>query len=266
MTKIIAEIGWNHMGDIDLAKKMIVAAKNNGADFVKTQIFDVNQLKKGPWDLDGRREIYQKASLTDAKYIQLKKFSDENNIHFFSSAFNKQGAERILKIDNNIFKVPSAEARNYELLDFVCKNFKKVLISTGTLYEKEIVELTKKYKNLNITLLHCVSAYPCPFENVNLSKIEFLKKINNNDAGFSDHSPGIEASILSLSYNPSYIEKHFTIDNNLPGRDNKFAILPNKLKRLKEYIEISNKIKINHGNDLQDCEQEVRKIYTGRWG
>jgi sialic acid synthase SpsE len=111
-----------------------------------------------------------------------------------------------------------------------------------------------------------VSAYPCPFENVNLSKIEFLKKINCNDAGFSDHSIGIEASILSLSYNPSYIEKHFTIDNNLPGRDNKFAILPNELKRLKEYIEISNKIKINHGNDLQDSEQEVRKVYTGRWG
>lgn len=146
------------------------------------------------------------------------------------------------------------------------KNFKKVLISTGTLYEKEIIELTKKYKNHNITLLHCVSAYPCPFENVNISKIEFLKKINNNDAGFSDHSTGIEASILSLSYNPSYIEKHFTIDNNLPGRDNKFAILPNELKKLKEYIEISNKIKINHGNDLQDSEQEVRKIYAGRWG
>ena len=83
MTKIIAEIGWNHMGDMNLAKKMILAAKDNGADFVKTQIFNVKYLKDGPWMTDGRKEIYQKAQLNNEKYNELVNFSRENDINFF---------------------------------------------------------------------------------------------------------------------------------------------------------------------------------------
>lgn len=265
MTKIIAEIGWNHMGDIDLAKKMIRAAKESGADLVKTQVFDVKYLKNGPWDTDGRREIYEKATLSDEKYKEIKRFADEIGIHFFTSAFNKETAERIAKIDNRIFKIASVEARNTKLLDYACNNFEEIIISTGTLYEKEIIEIVNRYGNFKINLLHCVSAYPCPFEKVNLPKIAFLKSLISK-VGFSDHTSGIEASILSLNYNPNYIEKHFTTDNNLPGRDNKFAILPDSLKKLKQYIEIYNKIKIDHGNNFQECEKEVREIYAGRWG
>ena len=87
MTKIIAEIGWNHMGDMNLAKKMILAAKDNGADFVKTQIFNVKYLKDGPWMTDGRKEIYQKAQLNNEKYNELVNFSRENDINFFTSVF-----------------------------------------------------------------------------------------------------------------------------------------------------------------------------------
>jgi len=265
MTKIIAEIGWNHIGDIDLAKTMINAAKKNGTDFVKTQFFDVKYLKKGPWDSDGRRSIYEKAALTDDKYIELKKYAEEININFFTSVFNIESAQKISRIDQKIIKIPSVEARNYKLLDYACDNFNEVLISTGTLFEKEINNLALRYKNFNISLLHCVSVYPCPVERVNLPKILYLKNLIPN-VGFSDHSIGIEASVLSLPYNPNYIEKHFTTDNNLPGRDNKFAILPETLRELKKYIDIYSKAKIYHGNNFQECEREVREIYAGRWG
>ncbi len=265
MTKLIAEIGWNHMGDIDLAKKMIVEAKKNGADFVKTQVFDIKYLKNGPWDNDGRREIYEKATLTDEKYKEIKKFAEDNQIHFFTSTFNRETAERIAKIDNKIFKVPSVEARNKELMDFVCDSFDEVIISTGTLLEKEIIDLSNKYKKFKISLLHCVSTYPCAFENTNLPKINFLKSLTPN-VGFSDHTQGIEASVLSLNYGLNYIEKHFTVDNDLPGRDNKFAILPHQLKHLKDYVEIFKRVKIEHGNNFQECEKEVREVYAGRWG
>ena len=88
MTKIIAEIGWNHMGDMNLAKKMIIAAKDNGADFVKTQIFNIKYLKDGPWMTDGRKEIYEKAQLSNENYNELFYFGKENNINFFTSVFN----------------------------------------------------------------------------------------------------------------------------------------------------------------------------------
>ena len=123
MTKIIAEIGWNHMGDMDLAKEMILAAKNNGADFVKTQIFNVKYLKDGPWMNDGRREIYEKAQLTIEKYTELRKFGEENSIAFFTSVFNTMGAEEVLKVHNDIIKIPSTESRNKELLELCSKKF-----------------------------------------------------------------------------------------------------------------------------------------------
>jgi sialic acid synthase SpsE len=122
----------------------------------------------------------------------------------------------------------------------------------------------KKYQKKKLTILHCVSSYPCNFSDVNLPKINLFKKFFKN-VGFSDHTQGVEASILSLKYNPIYIEKHFTIDNSLPGRDNKFAILPYNLKTLKDFIEKNKLIDQFKGKDYLKCEIEARKIYSGRW-
>ena len=115
-----------------------------------------------------------------------------------------------------------------------------------------------------LALLHCVSSYPCDFDVVNLPRIFDLEELSSS-VGFSDHTQGIEASVVSLSYNVKFIEKHFTIDNDLPGRDNKFAVLPNELKKLKEYIDIYSKVNLDNGSDYQKCEEETRKIYSGRW-
>ena len=131
MTKIIAEIGWNFLGDIKLAKKMIKAAKDNGADFVKTQIFSVKNLKPGSWDSDGRRKIYLKAQLTEKKYKILHDYSKRIKVGFFSSVVNKAGVDILKKFQKKYIKIASAESRNYELIKYASKYFKNIIISTG---------------------------------------------------------------------------------------------------------------------------------------
>ena len=262
MTKLIAEIGWNHMGDMVLAKDMITAAKESGCDFAKFQTWSVDRLKPGVWDTDGRREIYEKAELDLDKHLDLKNYCDEIGIGFMSSVFSIQDAELLKQVVTDYVKIPSFESRNSELITHCNSNFNKLLISTGTSNWNEVRANTHYLPN--VTLLHCVSSYPCDFDIVNLPRINDLKRITNS-VGFSDHTQGIEASVLSLGYGVEYIEKHFTIDNDLPGRDNKFAILPNDMKRLSEYIKIADKVMNSKGQDYQDCELDSRENYTGRF-
>ena len=264
MTKIIAEIGWNHMGDMELAKEMITAANDSGADIVKTQTFDVKRLKRGPWDTDGRRDIYKKAQLSLDQHIELRSYSNQIGIQFISSVFSVDDARLLRKVETDMVKIPSMESRNIKLINYCVDNFDEILISTGTSTLDEISNSVKYIPKEKLTLLHCVSSYPCDFDVVNLPRILDLKELSYS-VGYSDHTQGIEASVMSLSYNVKFIEKHFTTDNDLPGRDNKFAILPNELKRLKEYIDIHSKVNLDYGSDYQKCEEETREIYSGRW-
>tara|TARA_R100001594_G_scaffold8203_2_gene21473 strand:- start:281 stop:1075 length:795 start_codon:yes stop_codon:yes gene_type:complete len=262
MTKLIAEIGWNHMGDMKLAEEMISAAKESGADFAKFQTWGVERLKPGVWDTDGRREIYEKAELDLDKHFELKEHCDKVGIGFMSSVFSIKDAKLLKNVVTDYVKIPSFESRNTELISYCDSNFKKLLISTGTSDWNEI--RTNVTGLNNYSLLHCVSSYPCNFDIINLPRINHLKRISDS-IGFSDHTQGIEASVLSLSYGVDYIEKHFTINNDLPGRDNKFAILPNQMKRLSEYIDVANKVMGDKGANYQTCESDSRQNYTGRF-
>jgi len=264
MTKLIAEIGWNHMGDMVLAKDMITAAKESGCDFAKFQTWSVSRLKRGSWDTDGRREIYENAELSFDKHMELKQYCDEVGIGFMSSVFSIEDAKLLKQVVTDYVKIPSFESRNVELIDYCRKNFNKLLISTGTSNWNEIKSSVHKLNYHEYSLLHCVSSYPCDFDIVNLPRINALSELSKS-VGFSDHTQGIEASVLSLGYGVEYIEKHFTIDNDLPGRDNKFAILPDEMKRLSEYINISNKVMKNKGHNFQECELDSRNNYTGRF-
>ena len=221
---LIAEIGWNHMGNLDLAEKMIKAAKKSGAHYAKFQTWRVKNLKAGPWDNDGRREIYKKAELTESDYLKILKICKKYKIKFLTSIFNINDFYLLKKLNLSSIKIPSPENRNIPLLKFCNKNFKNIFLSTGAAKISEIKKSFKVFsKKKNLNLMHCVSSYPCSDEITNLSRINKLKKISKN-IGLSDHTPDILSSILSLDYNVNIIEKHFTINNNLPGRDNKFAI------------------------------------------
>jgi N,N'-diacetyllegionaminate synthase len=270
MTKIIAEIGWNHMGNMELAEKMISEAKKSGADYAKFQTWSVKNLKSGSWDKDGRREIYEKAQLTHEKHLELINICKKYDINFLTSVFNSNDVEFVSTLINSV-KIPSSEMNNKELIDSIIKYFKPldnhhIFISTGSSLFSEILNVIEIFKknNMNFSILHCVSSYPCPYDKCNLDRINELKKCHTS-TGYSGHCPGIFDAIASLEYNIDVIEKHFTIDNELPGRDNKFAILPDDLKFLCDYNKNRNDLKKFVSLDYQESEKDNRENYSGRW-
>jgi len=267
MSKIIAEIGWNHMGNMKLAETMIRAAAKSGAWACKFQIFSTDRLKPGPWDSDGRRKIYEEAQLTPEKVSRLKNICDDEGVTFFASVFSIPDAMMLVEVDNTYVKIASAESRNHELLDYVNQNFKNIILSTGSSTLQEIEDSIAVVDRLKSRLyvMHCVATYPCPPEAANLTKIDVLKRYNNGWVGFSDHCEGIEVAKISLEHDPVFIEKHFTTNRELPGRDNKYSILPHELLELTNYIELRKEIKMYRGSDFQESEAEIREIYSGRF-
>ena len=264
MTKIISEIGWNHMGDMDLARRMITESVNNGADMVKFQTWSVDRLKDGPWDEDGRLEIYKKAELTKDNHFELLEYCNDLNIPFFTSVFSVEDAELLSEVQTERVKIASFEARNPTLLTYCDSKFDTMYISTGTTTVDEIKESLNYIHNAEVVLLHCVSSYPLEHANANLPRINSLEKLCNR-VGYSDHTFGVEGSKAALEYDVEVIEKHFTIDHDLPGRDNKFAILPHELKELSDYIRLREEMNVNHGNGYLECEEEAREVMTGRF-
>ena len=275
---LIAEIGWNHLGDINLAKRMIKEASENGATHVKTQVFNETYLKPGPWDTDGRREIYKKAQPTYDQLMEMKKHCEIHEVKFMASPMSLRDAKMYLTVTNELIKIPGFESRNKELLQFAFDNFQTVIISTGTSSVKEIEDTLSSLDRFNelyyskLVLLHCVSSYPCDPKTANLQRIrslQFLQSINYGNppeqVGFSDHIMGVESVKVALEFDIDWVEKHFTVDRNLPGRDNKFAILPHELKDLSDYIKLREDMLVDHGDDYQECEKLVRDIQTGRF-
>ena len=262
---IIAEIGWNHMGNMFLAEKMIRSAKKAGADFCKFQTWKVKKLVKGSWDTDGRKQIYNKAELTDEKHYKLKKICKKYDIGFFTSVFNLDDLPLLNKINKKIIKIPSHEIHNIQLIDRCLKNFDKVLISAGASKWHEIKKISKlrNFKKKGI-LMHCVSSYPCELENLNFKKLENLKELSPI-YGYSGHYSGIEDAIVAICNGAKYIEKHFTINKKLPGRDNKFAILPSDMQKISNFRDFFIKSNIFKGLNVQKCEMDIYKNYRGRW-
>ncbi len=261
---LIAEIGWNHFGDMDLAKKMIDSAKDSGADFAKFQTWSVDRLKNGVWDTDGRREIYEKAQLSNQDHVKLISYCNERGIKFLSSVFSIDDAKLLKKLNIKDVKIPSFESRNTDLISFCDNNFDRIFMSTGTSKLSEIKQSISLFKNSDLYILHCVSMYPCNYKNANIPKMKRLMQLHNK-VGYSDHIQGSESAKIAISEGAIVIEKHFTLDNDLPGRDNKFANLPIQFKDISDYIKKYNEMLIDHGEDYQEGEEDSRNNYTGRF-
>lgn len=259
--KLVAELGWNWLGDISLAKEMVSAAKESGADYAKFQTWKVDRLINGPWDTDGRREIYEKAELTQEKHEILKNYCDSVGIRFLTSCFCHKDIDMVRRYTNEV-KIPSPEGYNYRLLEQAIDKFDHVYLSTGALNIEEYVQWAR-YEN--VTLLHCVSSYPCKLENINFPKMKFLQSLTSR-VGYSSHLSGTDDAIAAVCIGATIIEKHFTIDHSLPGRDNKFAILPHELNVISDFIKTYKTMMVDHGLSIQECENDYRTYQKGRWG
>ena len=261
---IISEIGWNFLGDLSLAKKMIESSKEAGCKHVKFQLWNPNNLAAGVWDNDGRRQIYEKAYLDENKYCELYEYSKSLEIDCFASIFDKKSYEILKSVSQKLIKIPSVEAYDLDLIKKSLKDFEKVIVSTGALKKKELENLLQFKNEKNFFILHCVSSYPLDYKNSNFEKFFYLKD-NFKNVGYSGHAIGINDAIFALSHGAKVVEKHFTIDNNLEGRDNKFALLPKELKLICEFEKIIKKMNSNKGLDLQECEVDVFNNYRERW-
>lgn len=243
---IIAEAGVNHNGDINLAKKLIEQAAKAGADVVKFQTFKANSCvsvsaKKAKYQLEttakeeSQLEMIKKLELSYEAHFELMKHCKKHGIAFLSTPFDLESVEFLRGLDLPYFKIPSGEITNLPYLKAVAKCKKKVLLSTGMANLGEIeaaLEILRKNGTKNITLLHCNTEYPTPFEDVNLNALKTLKEAFKLEVGYSDHTEGIVASLGAVALGAVVIEKHFTLDKTMEGPDHRASLEFEELKAL----------------------------------
>lgn len=266
--KVIAEIGWNFMGDMALAERMIVSAKESGADVTKFQYWNPRKLKPGPWDHDGRLEIYKSAALDARKIEELRKVCDDNDIEFLISAFNASDAAFVRDLGVSNLKIPSHEVANIGLHEFAANSFEEVYVSLGAGTPSEVEKACSIYNSVQDLYwvgMHCVSSYPCRLDNANLPRLTYLSNFCRN-LGYSDHTSDVVTPAISVALGARVVEKHFTVDKNLPGRDNKFALDPSEFSQMVENIRNAEQSCVNHGPEPRDAERDTMISYRGRWG
>ncbi len=242
---IIAEAGVNHNGKLEFAKKLVDAAKRAGADAVKFQTWNTDEIitkevpmagyqEKTKTNEENQYELIKKLELNKSDFKKIKDYCEKVGIIFLSTPGDKDSADFLDEIGVAAFKIGSDDLTNTPLLEHVAKKRKPVIISTGmaTLQEvREAAVIVENVGNFEIALLHCTSEYPTSPEDVNLRAMETLKQFNY-PIGYSDHTLGIEVSEVAAAMGASIIEKHFTIDKNLPGPDQKMSLNPAELEKL----------------------------------
>jgi N,N'-diacetyllegionaminate synthase len=231
---VIAEIGGNHGGRVELAREMIAAAAGAGADAVKFQIFRTDRM------LAARSQYYAEfkaEELSPDDFRGLKEFAAEKGIVFFATPFDFDSAEFLGELDVPLFKVASGDLTNLPLLGYLATYGRPIIISTGAADMDEIkaaLDFARDAGANDLALMQCTAAYPCPDDQINLRAIPTLRETFGLPVGFSDHSLGVDLALAAVALGAGFVEKHFTIDRSLPGGDNEMSILPAELAALVE--------------------------------
>ncbi len=245
---IIAEAGINHNGDLSTAKQLIQAAHDAGANCVKFQLFDPQNLvskkaKKADYQVslsqpnESQFDMLKKVAFTKNDHQALLTFSHAIGIDYLLSPFDLNSIKEIKELGLEMLKIPSGEITNTPYLIACAQSGLEIIMSTGMSTIDEVSKaVTLLYNNgvkpERLSLLQCNSAYPTPFKDVHLNVIQTYKDRFKLRVGFSDHTLGIEASIAAVALGASIIEKHLSLDTSLPGPDHKASILPSELKAL----------------------------------
>lgn len=260
---IIAEIGVNHNGNIEIAKQMIDEAVKAGVDAVKFQSFKSEKLvtkdaPKANYQMKNtgggsQFDMLKKLELTLENHIELKKYCDQKNILFMSTPFDFESVDLLEKIGVDVYKVSSGELTNIPLLKYIAKLGKKMIVSTGMANLEEVeaaINAIKSCGNDDIILLQCTSNYPTNYEDVNLNSMITMKELFDLPVGYSDHTIGIEVSIAAVSMGAKVIEKHFTLDKNMDGPDHIASLDTSELKLLVKCI---RNVEKSLGSKIKKC-------------
>jgi len=284
---IIAEAGVNHNGDLDLAKKMAVVAKEAGADIVKYQtavpeLVMSASAPKAEYQIqntgaeESQLEMARKIHLPLSAYAGLKQYCEEEvGIKFLSTPFDHESIALLHSIGMGIWKVPSGEITNKPYLEKIGSFGNEVIISTGM---SEMWEIERAIDTLvaagtdrsKISVLHCTSDYPAKMEDLNLRAMQTIAKVTGCKVGYSDHSIGIEASIAAAALGATIIEKHFTLDNNMEGPDHIASLEPQDLAQLVKSIRnveaaMGDGIKTARGGEIPTRVIARRSIHSLRF-
>ena len=249
---IIAEAGVNHNGDLALAEKMVYAAKEAGADYVKFQTAvpelvistfapKAEYQKETTGEGESQLEMCRKIHLPLSDYNGLNRLCGKVGIGFMSTPFDLVSIDTLQPLAMDYWKIPSGEITNLPYLRKIASKGGKVILSTGMSVLPEIeaaVEVLEKggIPRCDIALLHCNTQYPTPYSDVNLRAMEALRSLGCGAVGYSDHTNGIEVPVAAVAMGARIIEKHFTLDKSLPGPDHKASLDPEELKAMVEAI------------------------------
>jgi N-acetylneuraminate synthase len=250
-TLIIAEAGVNHNGDINLAKKLIDAAAEAGADYVKFQTFKASKLVSSEADTadyqkkntddnaTSQLEMLKKLELSEEEHHTLIAHCKTKNINFLSTGFDLDSLDFLYNLGIRMFKVPSGELTNLPYLEKIAQLADSIILSTGMSTMQEISDalvVLRSNPDIPVTVLHCNTEYPTPFTDVNLRAMNTLQTVFNVNIGYSDHTLGIEVPIAAVALGATIIEKHFTLDCNMPGPDHAASLEPAELMAMVKAI------------------------------
>lgn len=273
---IIAEAGVNHNGNLDLALKMVDEAKRAGADIVKFQTAIPEKViskyadkaeyqKKTTGNEESQLEMCKRIHLKLSDYDIIKKYCEEVGIEFLSTPFDLESIDYLEKLGLRLWKIPSGEITNLPYLIKIAKTGKPVIMSTGMAELNEVEEAVNVLKENGageITLLHCTTEYPAPFESVNLRAMNTLREKFETEVGYSDHTVGFEAAVAAAVLGASVIEKHFTLNHNMEGPDHKASLEPEEFEVMVNNIRLIEKA-LGDGVK-QPAEAEKKNIAIAR--
>lgn len=250
---VIAEIGVNHNGDLNLALDMLNAAAATGVDCVKFQAFKAEALaskyadtaeyhkKNVSPDENNQQKMLKRYELQEQDFIILQEKCKQLGVDFLVTPFDDPSIDLLERLNVTFWKIPSGEITNVPYLIKLAKTHKPVILSTGMSTMDDIlfaVNLLKEHGTPEIVLLHCNTEYPSPYQDVNLKAMNTIRKKTGCKIGYSDHTPGIVVSLGAVALGACVIEKHFTLDKTLPGPDHKASMEPEEMKELVDGIRI----------------------------
>lgn len=271
---IIAEAGVNHNGSFDLARKLVDEAVKAGADCVKFQTFVPEKLvsryaekadyqKASTDENESQLSMLKKLTLSYDNYRDLARYAVSQGIDFCTTAFDEESISFVHELGCKFWKIPSGEITNYPYLVQVASYQEPIVMSTGMSNLKEVgeaVDVIRKYSKASLILLHCNTEYPTPFCDVNLMVMKRMQEEFGCLVCYSDHTPGIEIPIAATALGAVIIEKHFTLDKNMPGPDHKASLNPNELCELVQKVRNVNSALGNGEKIIQKSEEKNLNI------
>ncbi len=271
---IIAEAGVNHNGQLALAKQLVEAAVESGADAVKFQSFVATGLVSGAapkaqYQLqttdpgETQFEMIKRLELSPAAHRTLRDYCRQLGIQFLSTPFDRTSADLLTELEVPAFKISSGDITDWPFLDYVARSGKPIILSTGMSYLKEVeqaLQVIRDAGNNETILLHCISNYPAAAADANLRAMKTMADQFQVPIGFSDHTAGTTVAIAAVALGASAIEKHLTLDKNLPGPDHRASLEPTEFKELVESIRTVESALGNGDKKPAVSESDTRRV------